>query len=99
MSLDSWGNLISIKDANRNEITDTTNIGLINPYRYRSYRYDTETGLYYLNSRYYNPEWGRFINADGMISTGQGLLAHNMYVYCENNTVNRMDLLGDSRSC
>ncbi len=96
MSLDSWGNLISIKDANRNEITDTTNIGLINPYRYRSYRYDTETGLYYLNSRYYNPEWGRFINADGMISTGQGLLAHNMYVYCENNTVNRMDLLGDS---
>ena len=93
---DSWGKLISIKDANRNEITDTTNIGLINPYRYRSYRYDAETGLYYLNSRYYNPEWGRFINADGMISTGQGLLAHNMYVYCENNTVNRMDLLGDS---
>ena len=44
---DSWGKLIAIKDANRNEITDTTNIGLINPYRYRSYRYDTETGLYY----------------------------------------------------
>ncbi len=88
---DSWGKLISIKDANRNEITDTTNIGLINPYRYRSYRYDTEIGLYYLNSRYYNPEWGRFINADGTMSSGYEILGHNMYVYCNNNCINMCD--------
>ena len=88
---DSWGKLIAIKDANRNEITDTTNIGLINPYRYRSYRYDTETGLYYLNSRYYNPEWGRFINADGTMSSGYEILGHNMYVYCNNNCINMCD--------
>ena len=92
---DSWGKLISIKDANRNEITDTTNIGLINPYRYRSYRYDTETGLYYLNSRYYNPEWGRFINADGYGGQVGELLSHNVYAYCLNNPVNNYDPDGD----
>jgi len=64
---DSWGNIISITDNNGNAITDETNIGLINPYRYRSYRYDSEIDMYYLNSRYYNPEWGRFINADGIM--------------------------------
>ncbi|MHB8127262.1 MAG: RHS repeat-associated core domain-containing protein [Desulfitobacteriaceae bacterium] len=49
-------------------MTDTSGVGLgtKNPYRYRSYRYDTETGLYYLQSRYYNPEWGRFLNADSL---------------------------------
>ena len=64
---DSWGKIISIKDAYGNNVTSSTHIGKINPYRYRSYRYDEETGLYYLNSRYYNPEWGRFINADGIV--------------------------------
>ena len=88
---DSWGNTISIKDANGNNITSSSNIGIINPYRYRSYRYDTETGLYYLNSRYYNPEWGRFINADNLVSTGQGLLSHNMYAYCNNNPIMNAD--------
>ena len=41
------------------------NIANVNPYRYRGYYYDIETGLYYLQSRYYDPETGRFINADG----------------------------------
>ena len=88
----SWGKITSIKDANGNEITSSTHIGKINPYKYRSYRYDEETGLYYLNSRYYNPEWGRFINADGYVETPTGsLLSLNMYIYCENNPINMID--------
>jgi len=57
------------------------------PLRYRSYVYDTETGFYYLQSRYYDPTIGRFINADGLVSTGQGLLGNNMFAYCQNNPV------------
>ena len=49
------------------------------------------TGLYYLQSRYYNPDWGRFINADGYTSTGQGVLGNNMFAYCGNNPVSRAD--------
>ncbi len=69
-------------------------IGNINPFRYRGYLYDEETGFYYLNSRYYDPETGRFINADGFVSTGQGLNGNNMFSYCGNNPVNRKDTTG-----
>ena len=55
------------------------------------YRYDTETGLYYLQSRYYSAEWGRFINADGVIGVKGELLSHNWFSYCKNNPVNRDD--------
>lgn len=92
---DSWGNILSIKDENGNEITDSNNIGLINPYRYRSYRYDTETGLYYLQSRYYSPEWGRFINFDNYGGEIGSLLSHNGYAYCGNNPVNMFDENGN----
>ena len=92
---DSWGKLISIKDQNGNDVTnDTTHIGYINPYRYRGYRYDSETGLYYLQSRYYNPDWGRFINADGLIGKTGELLEHNIFNYSLNNPVNRHDPSG-----
>lgn len=66
-----------------------------NPIRYRGYYYDTETGLYYLQSRYYNPEMGRFINADAFASTGQGILGNNMFVYYNNNPVNMVDAQGN----
>jgi RHS repeat-associated protein len=66
-----------------------------NPYRYRGYRYDSETVLYYLNSRYYNSEWGRFINADGYLGTPGELLTHNLFAYCSNNPVNRDDPNGE----
>lgn len=69
-------------------------LGAVNPLRYRGYVYDTETGLYYLNSRYYNPVWGRFVNADGYASTGQGFDGHNMFAYCGNEPVNRYDVGG-----
>ena len=66
-------------------------LGTLNPLRYRSYVYDTETGYYYLQSRYYDPEIGRFINADAFPATGQGILGTNMYAYCGNNPVTRTD--------
>jgi RHS repeat-associated protein len=68
-----------------------TTLGQLNPLRYRGYVYDTETGLYYLQSRYYNPEIGRFINADAFAATGQGILGNNMFAYCGNNPVSRED--------
>lgn len=61
--------------------TMAATLGAANPLRYRGYVYDTETGLYYLSSRYYNPVWGRFINADGYASTGQGFTGDNMFAY------------------
>ena len=68
-----------------------------NPYRYRGYRYDTETGLYYLQSRYYNAEWGRFINADALGGSVGELLSHNVFAYCKNNPVNYFDPNGFRR--
>lgn len=92
---DSWGNITKITDNNGNNITDETNIALINPFRYRSYYYDTETNLYYLNSRYYNPQWGRFINADSVIAgIGGSIQGYNMFEYCFNNPVNMLDSSG-----
>ena len=89
---DAWGKVTATNVANT---TESSMVLARNPYLYRGYRYDLETGLYYLNSRYYDPETGRFINADGFVSTGQGILASNMFAYCENNPVVRVDSEGD----
>ena len=67
----------------------------INPLTYRGYVYDKETKLYYLQSRYYNRTSGRFLNADAFTSTGQGLLGNNMFAYCGNNPINRIDPAGN----
>ena len=90
-SYDSWGNTLSIADGQGEPITDETHIGHINPYRYRGYRYDKETGLYYLQSRYYSAQWGRFINFDNYGGQVGDLLSHNGYAYCLNNPVNMVD--------
>lgn len=84
------------KVAATNVVGNSTGTTLINrnPYLYRGYRYDRETGLYYLNSRYYDPETGRFLNADVYVSTGQGVLGNNMFAYCLNNPVNGEDQYG-----
>lgn len=66
-------------------------LGTHNPLRYRGYVYDNETGLYYLQSRYYNPALGRFINGDALVSTGQGILGYNLFAYCGNNPISRID--------
>ena len=77
--------------------TSASFIGNINPIRYRGYYYDTDLGLYYLQSRYYDPETGRFVNGDGYVQTGDGLLDKNMFAYCLDDPVNMADPSG--RSC
>ncbi len=74
--------------------TLASTIGAYNPFRYRGYYYDNETGWYYLQSRYYDPTVGRFLNSDSYASTGQGILGNNMFAYCGNNPVNRKDPTG-----
>ena len=64
------------------------------PISYRGYYYDMEYGFYCLGTRFYDPVTRRFINADGYVSTGQGLLGNNMYTYCGNNPVNNVDPSG-----
>ena len=88
-SYDSWGKQISCTGS----LAST--LGAQNPFRYRGYVYDPDTGLYYLQTRYYDPEVGRFINADIYVSTGQGVLGNNMYLYCGNNPIVRADDEGD----
>ena len=66
----------------------------VNPLQYRGYYHDADTGFYYLQSRYYDPAIGRFINADAYASTGQGFIGYNMFSYCRNNPASRTDLFG-----
>jgi RHS repeat-associated protein len=90
---DSWGKTISVIDSAGKNITDVNHIGNVNSLRYRGCYYDTDTGLYYLQSRYYNPEWGRFVNADitDMLQLEQGELTRmNLFAYCSNNRVPRL---------
>ena len=91
---DPWGKVLSVKDASGNAITSATHIANVNPIRYRGYYYDTESGFYYLRSRYYDPEVCRFINPDSYLSTGQGVLGCNMFAYCSNDPVNYADHTG-----
>ena len=91
---DAWGNVISITDNNGNAITNPDHIGNLNPFRYRGYYQDTETGLYYLMSRYYDPITHRFINADGYFQSGTSILDANTFAYCGNNPVLNVDPLG-----
>ena len=83
---DTWGNTLSVTDANH--------IANINPIRYRGYYYDAETGLYYLQSRYYDTVTKRYINPDGYVFTGQDMQSGNMFAYCGNQPVNRFDNTG-----
>ena len=83
---DAWGNIVS----------SSGRLAEINPLRYRGYYYDSETGFYYLQSRYYDPANRRFINADGLISFDCGFSGLNMYSYCGNCPVACSDPNGAS---
>ena len=75
---DAWGNCTITLDVG--------GIGTLNPFRYRGYYYDSETNLYYLKSRYYDPATGRFLNQD-MLLDRKSVLGYNLYAYCLNNPV------------
>lgn len=83
-SYDAWGNILD----SSGDLAD------VNPLRYRGYYFDTETGFYYLQSRYYDPIVKRFLNADSYASTGQGFLGYNMFAYCGNNPAIFIDKTG-----
>ena len=93
---DAWGKVCSIIDTDGNAITDSTNIAIINPFRYRGYYYDTEIGMYYLQSRYYDPSVGRFVNADfpTIFSIYDNVFMINYYTYCYNNCILYTDITG-----
>lgn len=86
---DAWGNILTTTGS----MADS--LGYTNPFRYRGYFYDTETGLYYLQSRYYDPGVGRFINADNeklvTASPASATWDKNLLAYCDNNPVSRKD--------
>ena len=101
------GDIIAILDSNKNVVVSyvydawgrpisktgsmAATLGTVQPFRYRGYVYDEEIGLYYLKSRYYNPAMSRFFNPDATVSTGQGILGQNMYVYCLNEPPSMVD--------
>lgn len=86
---DAWGNCTVVYQ--HPSYGDLANI---NPIRYRGYVYDFETGFYYLQSRYYDPQVRRFISIDAYVSTGQNFIGFNMYVYCLNNPTGRIEIGG-----
>jgi len=85
---DPWGKQVACTGTMANTL------GVENPFRYRGYMFDVETGLYYLRSRYYNPDWGRFVNADALLGKTGALLSHNAFAYCLNNPMGMTDTSG-----
>ena len=89
---DAWGKVLSVSGS----LSST--VGAANPFRYRGYYYDTETGWYYLNTRYYDPNVGRFLSPDNvnlLLASPRALTDKNLYAYCDNNPVMRIDRGGE----
>ena len=103
------GDVVELVDENGNSVASYSydpygrltfaegELAEINPLRYRGYYYDAETGLYYVGSRYYDPKVGRWLNADGQVSTGTDILGTNLFAYCGNNPASYWDPTGYAR--
>jgi len=87
---DAWGTVLSVTGT----LAET--VGTVNPVRYKSYYFDSETDWYYLQSRYYDPVVGRFLNADlvEFLGVTKTVISNNLFGYCENNAINYNDFLG-----
>jgi len=93
---DAWGNG-KVLNADGSMITDDTHIGILNPFRYRSCYLDTETGLYFLKTRYYDPEVGRFMTIDDISYLApDSINGLNLYAYCGNNPIVHVDTNGNA---
>jgi RHS repeat-associated protein len=92
---DAWGKPLAVLDGSGNDVSgNASHIANVNPYRYRGYRFDLESGLGYLESRYYNLSWNRFISSDGHLG-GTGVSQNqNLYTYCSNNPIMFSDSSG-----
>lgn len=96
-SYDPWGKVTSTHNGENLTELEASLVMVMCPFAYRGYNYDFTTGLYYLQSRYYNPEWGRFLNCDDtniLLATQGETLGANLFAYCNNNPVNRVDYTG-----
>ena len=87
---DAWGKILKQTDLTR------YNIANLNPFKYRGYVYDSESGLYYLQSRYYDPTTGRFLNADSIQNLNKVSIKNNLFTYCANNPISYYDCSGMS---
>ena len=95
---DAWGKPTKVWSLTHpSESTLTSEYGKLaqlNPFRYRGYVWDEETGLYYLRSRYYDPAWGRFLNADSQVNFDSYILDHAVFSYGRNNPITLVDPSG-----
>jgi len=85
---DAWGRPVGMEGSL------AATLGVDNPFRYRGYVWDEEMGLFWTPTRYYNPGWGRWLNADTLLGKTGASLSHNAFAYCNNNPVNRSDPTG-----
>ncbi len=90
---DAWGNF-TVSCESTATTAEKWIVRNANPFRYRGYYYDADTGLYYLQTRYYDPQSGRFINTDGYINANGNIIGFNMYAYCSNNPIAYCDCNG-----